>query len=72
MKADLHLPLRGEILRRANLKFAQEVPAFDDAGANGLVLFNRFYQPDFDLEKLEVRPNLLLSTPQALRLPLHT
>ncbi|MEK7234137.1 MAG: dihydroorotate dehydrogenase-like protein [Elusimicrobiota bacterium] len=43
----------------------------DDAGAGGLVLFNRFYQPDFDLERLEVRPNLLLSTPQALRLPLH-
>ncbi|MCG3158502.1 MAG: Dihydroorotate dehydrogenase [bacterium] len=43
---------------------------FDAAGANGLVLFNRFYQPDIDLESLEVRPNVLLSTPQALRLPL--
>ncbi len=43
----------------------------DDAGAGALVLFNRFYQPDFDLDALEVRPNLLLSTPQALRLPLH-
>ncbi|MBI3563828.1 MAG: dihydroorotate dehydrogenase-like protein [Elusimicrobia bacterium] len=43
----------------------------DDAGADGLVLFNRFYQPDFDLDRLELRPNLLLSTPQALRLPLH-
>jgi dihydroorotate dehydrogenase (fumarate) len=43
----------------------------DDAGADGLVLFNRFYQADFDLDKLELRPNLLLSTPQALRLPLH-
>jgi dihydroorotate dehydrogenase (fumarate) len=40
------------------------------AGANGLVLFNRFYQPDIDLEELEIRPNVLLSTPQALRLPL--
>lgn len=40
------------------------------AGADGLVLFNRFYQPDIDLEKLEIRPNVLLSTPQALRLPL--
>ena len=37
----------------------------DDAGANGLVLFNRFYQPDIDLEELEIRPNVLLSTPQA-------
>ena len=42
----------------------------DQAGADGLVLFNRFYQPDIDLEELEVRPNVLLSTPQALRLPL--
>jgi dihydroorotate dehydrogenase (fumarate) len=43
---------------------------FDQAGANGLVLFNRFYQPDIDLEELEIKPNVLLSTPQALRLPL--
>jgi dihydroorotate dehydrogenase (fumarate) len=43
---------------------------FDQAGVNGLVLFNRFYQPDIDLEELEIRPNVLLSTPQALRLPL--
>ena len=42
----------------------------DDAGADGLVLFNRFNQPDIDLEELEIRPNVLLSTPQALRLPL--
>jgi dihydroorotate dehydrogenase (fumarate) len=41
------------------------------AGANGLVLFNRFYQPDIDLEQLEVVPNVLLSTPQAMRLPLR-
>ncbi|MEP7336740.1 MAG: dihydroorotate dehydrogenase-like protein [Acidobacteriota bacterium] len=44
---------------------------FDEAGANGLVLFNRFYQPDIDLENLTVRPNLILSTPHALRLPLR-
>ena len=43
----------------------------DKAGANGLVLFNRFYQPDIDLEKLEVVPNVLLSTPVAMRLPLR-
>ena len=42
----------------------------DEAGADGLVLFNRFYQPDIDLEELEIHPNVLLSTPQALRLPL--
>ncbi|HXX64532.1 MAG TPA: dihydroorotate dehydrogenase-like protein [Bacteroidota bacterium] len=43
----------------------------DAAGADGLVLFNRFYQPDIDLETLEVTPNVILSTPQALRLPLR-
>jgi dihydroorotate dehydrogenase (fumarate) len=42
----------------------------DQAGADALVLFNRFYQPDIDLEALEIRPRVLLSTPQALRLPL--
>ena len=42
-----------------------------DAGADGLVLFNRFYQPDFDLEELEVCPNLVLSTSQELRMPLR-
>jgi dihydroorotate dehydrogenase (fumarate) len=42
-----------------------------DAGANGLVLFNRFYQPDLDLDTLEVRPTLSLSTPEELRLPLR-
>ena len=44
---------------------------FVEAGANGLVLFNRFYQPDFDLETLEVVPNLELSTSSDLRLPLR-
>jgi dihydroorotate dehydrogenase (fumarate) len=43
----------------------------DNAGANGLVLFNRFYQPDINLELLEVEPHVLLSTPQAMRLPLR-
>lgn len=42
----------------------------DSIGANGLVLFNRFYQPDINLETLEVEPNIILSTPQAMRLPL--
>jgi dihydroorotate dehydrogenase (fumarate) len=43
----------------------------DEAGADALVLFNRFYQPDIDLDNLVVRPNVILSTPQALRLPLR-
>jgi dihydroorotate dehydrogenase (fumarate) len=42
-----------------------------EAGAKGLVLFNRFYQPDFDLETLEVVPNLVLSSSKELRLPLR-
>ena len=43
----------------------------DNAGANGLVLFNRFYQPDMDLDTLDVVPSLNLSTPSELRLPLR-
>jgi dihydroorotate dehydrogenase (fumarate) len=42
-----------------------------EAGAQGLVLFNRFYQPDLDLETLEVTPHLVLSTSEELRLPLR-
>jgi len=40
------------------------------AGADGLALFNRFYQPDFNLERLEVEPSLELSKPSEIRLPL--
>jgi dihydroorotate dehydrogenase (fumarate) len=42
-----------------------------EAGADGLVLFNRFLQPDIDLETLAVAPGLTLSTPSELRLPLR-
>ena len=42
-----------------------------DAGARGLVLFNRFYQPDIDLEALEVTPGLVLSSSHEMRLPLR-
>ena len=41
-----------------------------DGGADGLVLFNRFYQPDLDIEKLEVLSRLVLSSSDELRLPL--
>jgi len=51
--------------------FANVAKRLVDAGANGLVLFNRFYQPDIDLETLEVTPNILFSTPMAMRLPLR-
>jgi dihydroorotate dehydrogenase (fumarate) len=43
----------------------------DNAGANGLVLFNRFYQPDFDIENLDVKLKLTLSRPEELLLRLH-
>jgi dihydroorotate dehydrogenase (fumarate) len=51
--------------------FANVAVSLVRAGANGLVLFNRFYQPDFDLETLCVTPNILLSTPMAMRLSLR-
>ncbi|UCE04172.1 MAG: dihydroorotate dehydrogenase-like protein [Candidatus Latescibacterota bacterium] len=51
--------------------FANMARRLDDAGADGLVLFNRFYQPDIDLEEMSLEPNVLLSTPQAMRLPLR-
>lgn len=44
---------------------------FETAGARGLVLFNRFYQPDFDIRKKEVRPSIHWSSAQEMRLPLH-
>jgi dihydroorotate dehydrogenase (fumarate) len=43
----------------------------DKAGADALVLFNRFYQPDIDLDTLEVKPSVNLSTPHEIRLPLR-
>jgi dihydroorotate dehydrogenase (fumarate) len=45
--------------------------ALEQAGAAGLVLFNRFYQPDLDLETLDVAPRLALSSSEELRLPLR-
>ena len=46
------------------------VRQFDEAGADALVLFNRFYQPDMDLDEMEVITDLKLSTPDEIRLPL--
>src|SRR3954465_11509728 len=47
------------------------VRRLEDAGARGVVLFNRFYQPEFDIETLEVRPTLHFSTPSELLPRLH-
>ena len=51
--------------------FANMAASFDALEVDALVLFNRFYQPDIDLEKMEVTPNLTLSVPTDMRLALH-
>ncbi|MFQ5433697.1 MAG: dihydroorotate dehydrogenase-like protein [Anaerolineae bacterium] len=51
--------------------FAHMAKALADAGADGLSLFNRFYQPDLDPENLEVVPNLMLSHSHEMRLPMR-
>jgi dihydroorotate dehydrogenase (fumarate) len=74
--------LVGDVVRSVSLPVAVKLSPFytapaalakrlAEAGAKGLVLFNRFYQPDFDLERLEVVPSLWLSTTDELRLRLH-
>jgi dihydroorotate dehydrogenase (fumarate) len=77
-----HVEIVREVRRMVRLPIAVKIgPYFTSignvakrlvgAGADGLVLFNRFYQPDIDLGELEVKANVLLSTPQAMRLPLR-
>ena len=51
--------------------FANMAHRLDRAGAHGLVLFNRFYQPDIDLETLDVQPSVTLSTSFASRVPMR-
>ena len=51
--------------------FANIASKLDNAGVDGLVLFNRFYQPDINLKELEVHPSISLSTSHELRLPLR-
>ena len=50
--------------------FADMASQLDEAGADALVLFNRFYQPDFDVGSRTVVPSLTLSRPDEIRLPL--
>ena len=70
VRSVIHIPLAVK-LSPFFTNFANMAKRLDLAGANGLVLFNRFYQPDIDLETLEVKPNILLSTPMAMRVPLR-
>jgi len=79
---DRYLSVLHEVKRTVKIPVAMKLSPFfssfahfagrlDLAGADGLVLFNRFYQPDIDIETLEVVPRVLLSTPMAMRLPLR-
>lgn len=70
VSANVKIPIAAKISPYYS-NMANMAKQFSEAGAKGLVLFNRFYQPDIDLEALEVKPNVLLSTPQAMRLPLR-
>ncbi len=70
VKAQINLPLAVKLSPFFS-STANMAKRLTEAGADALVLFNRFYQPDIDIEALEVRPSLLLSTPQDLRLPMH-
>jgi dihydroorotate dehydrogenase (fumarate) len=78
---EIYLDILGDVKRFVSIPVAMKLtPYFSstahmarrlaDRGADALVLFNRFYQPDFDLEKLEVAPRLVLSQSHELRLPL--
>lgn len=79
---DRHITLVRDVRARVSIPIAVKLSPFytalpnfarrlTEAGADGLVLFNRFYQPDFDLETLDVVPHLVLSNSHELRLPLR-
>jgi dihydroorotate dehydrogenase (fumarate) len=70
VKQAVHIPIAMKLSPFFS-SMAYMAKRLDTAGARGLVLFNRFYQPDIDLETLEVVPGVVLSTPMAMRLPLR-
>jgi dihydroorotate dehydrogenase (fumarate) len=70
VKAEVTIPIAVKIGPYFS-SFANMAFRLAKSGADGLVLFNRFYQPDFDLEQLKVVPNLVLSNSHELRLPLR-
>jgi len=70
VKATLKIPVAVK-LGHSFTAMANLARRLDQAGADALVLFNRFYQPDFDLEKLEAVPTLTLSSSYELLLRLH-
>jgi dihydroorotate dehydrogenase (fumarate) len=70
VKASIKIPLAVKLSPYYS-NMANMAKRFADAGADGLVLFNRFYQPDLDIEEKEVVSRALLSTSMSLRLPLR-
>ncbi len=79
---DLYVKLLKDVKKKVNIPVAMKLSPYfsampnvasmlDAEGADALVLFNRFYQPDIDIEELEVTPNLQLSTPIEMRLPMR-
>ncbi len=79
---DLYVKLLKEVKRHVNIPVAMKLSPYfsamphvasmlDAEGADALVLFNRFYQPDIDIEELEVTPNLKLSSRVEMRLPMR-
>jgi dihydroorotate dehydrogenase (fumarate) len=69
VKTSVHIPVAAKLSPFFS-NLANVAKRLDQMGTDGLVLFNRFYQPDIDLEELEIKPNVLLSSAQDLRLPL--
>jgi dihydroorotate dehydrogenase (fumarate) len=70
VKANISIPLAVKVGPYFS-SFANMAMRLAKAGADGLVIFNRFYQPDLDLERLEVVPNLTLSSAWELRTPIR-
>jgi dihydroorotate dehydrogenase (fumarate) len=79
---DLYVKLLRDVKQHVSIPVAMKLSPFfsamphvasmlDAEGADALVLFNRFYQPDVDIEELEVKSNLQLSTPIDMRLPMR-
>jgi len=70
VKASIGIPVAAKLAPYFS-SMANMAKKLDQAGVDGLVLFNRFYQPDFDLNTLDVQPTLGLSTPNEILLRLH-
>lgn len=67
IKKNVHIPVAVK-LNPYLTSIPNMIKRLEDSGADGVVLFNRFYQPDLDIENLEVTPNLILSDSKELRL----